>query len=244
MMNENPKHNIDVSGNSLENALGRIQNHFVTDGDIVEYGAYPRSRAALLEEQIQQLVPVPGHENYRYFEGALYTQYDNEWFMVEPIRWRMLRKEGNMALLASEELVDARAFDVAFTDFTSATIRTWLNGIFSFDAFLDGGKRLLKHEEAGCNITLLSEEEAHLLDDRRCKPTEYARKRGALINKDGYGWYYLRTERTIKCEMRGNVFTSTDVLCVENKSDEGNIGGHDPSSTRSGVRPVILIQLP
>ncbi len=130
----------------------------------------------------------------------------------EPIRWRVLKREGQKALLLSEKNLDQEPYNTAYTSVTweTCTLRAWLNGTFLTSAFTPAEQGAIltttvKNEDNpqyntdGGNSTqdrvfLLSIEEAESLfqsdADRKAGNTPYAKAQGAYDN-GGFGRWWL-----------------------------------------------------
>ena len=143
-----------------------------------------------------------------------YEQDDNQGNGKEPVQWRVLKREGQKALLISEMNLDSQPYNKEWTSVTweTCTLRTWLNGPFLNAAFTrtqqgailttavknednpsfgtDGGR------DTSDQVFLLSIAEAEKLfsrdEDRAVKNTAYAKAQGAYDN-DGAGWWWLRS---------------------------------------------------
>ena len=135
----------------------------------------------------------------------------------EPIMWRVLDVINGKALMISEDLLDCKQYDESYTDVTweTCTLRKWLNGGFLRTAFsVDEQKRMsavrLTNPDnpsfgtKGGNSTedkvfCLSIDQAKKIyfsgdDDRKAKPTAYARKNGAYVDSDwSTGRWWLRS---------------------------------------------------
>ncbi len=169
-----------------------------------------------------------------------------------PIQWRIIKREGNKALLISEEALDCRAFSELHTEMTwkSSDIRNWLNTDFLAAAFSSTEQNLIQDtvipEEnvtgteapEDCGVTdkvfLLSSEEAELLftsnEDRQCDATGYARMRGASVYHDHCGWW-LRS-------------LNTGSELVQFVSQDGSINKEGTFATSHlSVRPALWIDL-
>lgn len=138
-----------------------------------------------------------------------FTRYDIgtvHWFEVEPIRWRVLNRQGKYAVLVTEELVDAGSYceqdAVKGYLWENSDLRAWLNGSFYAAAFSAEEQILLqtmlspcyyisnpgryKYERASVQdkVRLLEWREArlpqHFADDdaRLARATDYAASRG------------------------------------------------------------------
>ena len=133
----------------------------------------------------------------------------------KPIKWIVMKNEGNQVLLLSKYVLDAKSYNEEWEDVTWETsdIRQWLNNEFYTAAFNKSEKAkiqtsLIKNEDnsehgtSGGNDTedkvfLLSEKEAETLfsndDERIAKATEYAEKSGVYVNEEKAAYWWLRS---------------------------------------------------
>ncbi|MCR4784321.1 MAG: DUF6273 domain-containing protein [bacterium] len=181
------------------------------------------------------------------FEFGHYPQGANG--EVEPITWRVLRRDSDGLLVISEQGLDCKKYNEEYIDITWADcdLRRWLNGEFFNKAFSSEEQSLIKTVNISNNvgpstddrIFLLSVDEAEGLfandKDRGVKPTAYAIKNGAWIKDDGAyagnAWWWLRS--------RGDC--SNDAAYVDRGgyiSIYGSVHGDGGS-----VRPVCLLAI-
>ena len=118
------------------------------------------------------------------------------------IEWLVLSREKNKILVISRYGLDAKRFDSSSNVWANSEIRKWLNGDFYNNAFSEDEKKYISSLSSGDNVFLLSKNEAELYfangEARRCKPTDYAVKNGAWVNKNnnrgnGYSVWWLRS---------------------------------------------------
>lgn len=164
----------------------------------------------------------------------------------KPIEWQVLAIENNKVLVISRYGLDAGAFN-RYNDWNSSDIRKWLNGYFYNKAFTHNEKRFINFShlsDVGTtdNVFLLSNEEAEKYftnsDERKCKATGYALKRGASIadsNFDdgkGYCWWWLRSP-----------FSGSNELFVYAVDVVGDIDHFCALDDSFVVRPALWINL-
>ena len=114
----------------------------------------------------------------------------------KPIKWIVMKNEGNQVLLLSKYVLDAKPYNEELEDVTWETsdIRQWLNNEFYTTAFNKTEKAkiqtsLIKNEynDTEDKVFLLSEKEAETLfsndDERIANPTGYAEKSGVYVNE-------------------------------------------------------------
>ena len=110
----------------------------------------------------------------------------------QPVEWQVLSKENGQMLVISRYCLDARRFDVSSNDWGKSEIRKWLNGKFYKSTFSGEEKARITRIKSfnHDNVFLLSDEEAEKYlnrDARKCKPTSYAKAKGAWIGKNVFG---------------------------------------------------------
>ena len=140
----------------------------------------------------------------------------------KPIEWIVLEKEDDRALVISKYALDCRPYHSSLTDVSweTCSLRQWLNGDFPEIAFRpDERARILtvtvradqnprQKTNAGNDtqdaVFLLNIPEAQRYfsdnNDRSCKPTAYARARGADVafrRGEAVCWWWLRTPGNI-----------------------------------------------
>ena len=171
----------------------------------------------------------------------------------EPLRWRVLKREGQKALLISEMNLDCQPYNKEWTSVTweTCTLRTWLNGPFVTSAFTPAEQGAIlttavQNEDTpeygtdGGNPTqdkvfLLSIAEAETLfrsdEDRVGKNTAYAKAQGAYDN-DGAGRWWLRSP--------GNNQSTAAYVSTDGSVDRN---GFSVGLVRDAVRPALWLDL-
>ena len=157
---------------------------------------------------------------------------------VQPVEWRVLARKDNKALVISRYCLDARRFDVSSNDWGKSEIRKWLNGKFYNSTFSGEEKARITRIKSfnQDNVFLLSKEEAekYFADDdaRKCKPTSYAKSKGAWIDDNGCGYWWLRSPR----------LNYSNLVCyVINYGGVNNYGS--VCDDYGSVRPALWINL-
>lgn len=106
--------------------------------DTFEFGEYPKSRvtdSSEVEELEKLEEPASGY--YRY-EGEKYAKSGSNWYLVEPLVWRIIYNYGNGTLLiVSDQVIDSKPYNESAQNVTweSSSVRSWLNGDFYKTAF-------------------------------------------------------------------------------------------------------------
>ena len=138
-----------------------------------------------------------------------------------PIKWRVLAKDGNKALVISEKVLDCESYDKRYKKeiLTTATwetcsLREWLNGSFLNEAFSKVEQSQIKSTNVSADknprygtsagnatidkIFLLSIDEVNKYftnnEARKCTPTAYAKVNGAYTRGGtAVTWWWLRS---------------------------------------------------
>ena len=183
-----------------------------------------------------------------------YEQDGNESNGKEPIEWVVLAKKNNRILVISRYALDNKPYheEHMFISWEHCDLREWLNDDFVKEAFSSSERAMIPvvtvpaDENTECStpageatrdqVFLLSMKEANEYfasdEDRACKPTAYAKKRGVWANDNGGCWWWLRTPGEYLCTA-ALVYSDGDV------SEYGD--GCYYAGT--GVRPAMWIDL-
>ena len=157
----------------------------------------------------------------------------------QPVEWQVLSKENGQMLVISRYCLDAKRFDGSSNNWEKSEIRQWLNGEFYNGSFAAEEKALIKSFNQD-NVFLLSKEEAGKYfanrDARKCKPTFYAKAKGAIVNNDGYCWWWLRSSN------RSDYVYSVDYFGYIIDNIVCSIGNY-VYIFRGSVRPALWISL-
>ena len=124
---------------------------------------------------------------------------------IQPIEWLVLKREGNQILLISKYGLEPRNFDKNSNNWGTSEIRQWLNSEFYNKAFSENEKKYIKSSDD--NIFLLSKTDVlnYFANKEaiKCKPTEYAKSKGASVDDNGYTNWWLNYPDT---NGSGNVY--------------------------------------
>lgn len=119
--------------------------------DCVYFGSYPQTR--VLDDgsgessQYNRLFILSesawDENNETVYDGVKYRRIkgnsddDVNYFRYDPIKWRILEKDGNDAFLLADVVLDYQPYhnEVAFVDWEKASLRSWLNDDFLNTAF-------------------------------------------------------------------------------------------------------------
>lgn len=204
------------------------------------------------EEKFEQIKNIKAGDTYVF---GTYEQDDNASNGAEDIEWIVLDKNGYDLLLISKYALDCQPYHESLTSVTweTCSLREWLNASFISSAFNSEEvvKILTSQVTADRNpefdtspgnntmdqVFLLSipEAERYFNTDksRTCKPSAFAKNRGAKEDLAGNGccWWWLRSPGC-KSEYAANIYR-----------DEGNVyeNGDKVDDKRNGVRPALWI---
>lgn len=195
--------------------------------------------------------------NYEIGDIATYGNYEHDGFYSngeETIEWIVIaRDRDNHALLLSRYCLDALPYNEDGGDVTweDSSIRAWLNGEFLESAFggdpngfictaecktKDGRSGTDGGENTTDRIFLLAVDEVTQYfpkeSSRRAPVTEYAKEQGAEYDKNGNGWWWLRTPGKTQ-DMAAGVHTAGGV----------NYDGRDVDRTDLCIRPALWLDL-
>lgn len=195
--------------------------------------------------------------NYEIGDIVTYGNYEQDGFYSngeETIEWIVIaRDRDNHALLLSRYCLDALPYNEDGGDVTweDSSIRAWLNGEFLESAFggdpngfictaecktKDGRSGTDGGENTTDRIFLLAVDEVTQYfpkeSSRRAPVTEYAKEQGAEYDKNGNGWWWLRTPGKTQ-DMAAGVHTAGGV----------NYDGRDVDRTDLCIRPALWLDL-
>jgi serine/threonine protein kinase len=164
----------------------------------------------------------------------------------EPLKWRVLARENDCALLITEKCIDCKPYhqDIETITWEECTLRQWLNSYFLTTAFKpteqDGILTVNLPNNAGNDtkdrIFLLSVDEATKYfrsdEDRSCEVTQYAKSRGAWASSWNEGYWWLRS--------RGSFSHFAAIV-----SNDGNFQGFGRYVGKAGasVRPALWLNI-
>ena len=213
---------------------------FVLDGAYIYYGDYPQTLKAdnvtIDENNVDANNYYLGSDGKRYakvdssnaFSGGEYTFSTGEqlsrgetyYFKVEPIRWRIVKTEGNVLTLICDSIIDNGIYHSTSNDYENSSIRNWFKNDFLYSVFDKYQRALIVETDIGDGLTTekvylpsyadvtnpeygFSNDPYNLDEARRLNTTDYARAKGAWIslsdweNYYGKGIWMLRTPSTV-----------------------------------------------
>lgn len=198
----------------------------------------------VLEETFSQDFPFANLKEGDIVEFGKYCSQNNR--IKEPVKWRILLREGNRALLITDKGIDCRQYHESNTGVTWAecSLREWLNNEFMENCFDKEEQRQILStklsNDAGGDIEdkvfLLSVNEARSFfrddADRRCTVTCYGKNNGSWISNAGNCYWWLRS-----CD-----YASIRAVCVLNDGSIYSRGSFVDSENKS-VRPALWLNL-
>lgn len=179
-----------------------------------------------------------------HFLFGLYEQDGDIENGSESIEWIVLDKTENRILAVSRFALDCKPFNEVENNVTwkTSSLRIWLNNDFFNNAFNDNERGIISETkirdemvETSDNIFLLSRDEVDRYfvskKTRRCLPTAYAIKNGAIINANyKYG------------DTTGNWWLRSDDGSSVIVSFDGNFS-HVIDNFRFAVRPTLWLNM-
>ena len=186
-------------------------------------------------------------------------------YCQRPIEWRVIEVSNNKALLITKDAIDCKPYNNEFEDITweNCTLRQWLNNEFINQAFSkeEQNKIILtnlsnpnnaRYGAWGGNNTqdkifLLSIDEVKKyfkdIEDRECKPTNYAKKQGAWTDDKeeylGNCRWWLRSPGEYQNEA-AHVYGDGNVIDFGYRVDGFNLIN---GKKGEAVRPALYINL-
>ena len=186
--------------------------------------------------EVRYSTDVPGNDGPR--ETVAMGMYPQNGPEPAPLRWLVLKKNSDRALVVALSVLDSHRFDPDTNKWEDSEIRRWLNGEFADAAFTADERAGILTDENGDSVFLLSSRQAdayfHDADERKGEATAYAVKRG--VNHydwaEGKTWWWLRTpgehaNNVALVSTFGTVFTFGDNRVIE----------------YGGVRPAMWVKL-
>lgn len=223
-------------------------------------GEYPQSKVTdnTLITALNGLSSTNARGYYEYNNNQ-YAKYDNDYYLVEPIKWRFLDSGEGKVFVVSDLILDQHRYDGSSNNYENSEIRNWLNNDFLNKAFADQSviattsvdnsvaSTGLDSNTYVCETTydklfLLSRQEAQNANygfendaDKSAKVTDYAKARGVITSSGDYvnnGYWWLRSPRSDNSSSAYFVY-----------SDGYITGMVDGLSENYGVRPACWIIL-
>ena len=244
-------------GGIIKYSVTKSTNYLIYKGGEWETEEY-LSALNLAQEKKSEITILPLNSFTTLCKGKGIVEFGSYPFEADgakhPIKWAVLKREGNKALLLSVYGLEAKPYNEKLEEVTweTCTLRKWLNENFYQDAFSDEEKKRIQltsnknadnpsYHRPGGNDTedkvfLLSIDEVkeYLAEalERRTAPTPYAIKQGADTRYNSNCWWWLRSPG-------GGANDAAGVDRDGNIHDLGNLVFFD----RNAVCPALWVNL-
>ena len=118
------------------------------DGTVL-FGYYPQTRKSkdvTITESPNEFGVCGGSDGNRYLSAR------GDCFLIEPIRWRVLREKDGKLLLLSEKILDFRPFDEGgLNAYLWSDLSDWLDDEFFYDAFSPTERKMILATSIRCD---------------------------------------------------------------------------------------------
>ena len=202
-------------------------NVYVTEDAYVYFGEYPQtlkdenvtvtettdSRGYFLGSDgayYAKVTAAPYRNDYTFSSGIPVVGGEVYYFKVEPIRWRVISKEGNTVTVVCDSVIDRVVFDddKSVDQYADSDVRAWLNTQFFNAAFSADQQEIITTTELSIDVEesiedkvfLFSRDEVNKTDlfatnnDRLLISSDYIRAIGARVDaQTGVGIWWIRT---------------------------------------------------
>ena len=197
----------------------------------IEFGYYPQSKVT--DSYLLDLLKEES-ESFSY-NGKSYVKKGNEWYLCEPIKWRILSQSDGKAFVMSEKILDSCALNNKWVD---SDARKWLNSTFIDQAFGE--------EERECIYLSGIKTGDVTTDDYLFYPSENDLKNSTYgFEKDedriAFGTEYSKSNDTYLTRDTWATFIERYVVAVYGWS--GQIVSTMPAYAGYGARPCMYIEL-
>lgn len=237
---------------------------YETDEGYIFMGMYPQSEATT--EELNGMSAEADEDGYYTSGEDKFVKYLDDYYKLEPIKWRVLKEEDGTALLLSEFVLDNRVFsdNNILINWETSLIREWLNNDFYNMAFSTPQKNIIQQTQLSTNyfltdwdagqgpsfgeiVSVDTVDRVFYLSKDEIYSADYGFEN--YENRIAYGTDYTLSKNPfegsgIRYGLRSGVEAQRgdriDVL--REHDDGGTIMGTNPTDP-SGVRPAIVIQL-
>ena len=209
---------IESRGGIVKSSVTRSTNYLIYGDGEEETTKYKKALELINEKGLEiNVLPFSLFSSVVRGEGLIefgsYPFEENR--VIRPLKWKVLKRKGNRALLLSANGLDAKRYNEEWEHITweDCTLRKWLNEEFINTAFSAEEQLQIittkvknpnnpEYKTPGGNDT---EDKVFLLSisevkqylpaafERRVEPTPYAVKNGAYKGYDGNCWWWLRS---------------------------------------------------
>jgi hypothetical protein len=134
--------------------------NYIKDGNYIYFGTYPQTiktddvtitntlddRGYYLGsdgEYYAQVTAATSGEGYTFSSGVAIANREVYYFKVEPIRWRILSEDGDVAFLLCDSIIDNMSYSSGKLNYANSDVRAWLNNQFYNTAFDELQKEII-----------------------------------------------------------------------------------------------------
>lgn len=156
-------------------------------------------------------------------DGNLYQAVGARYYLVKPIRWRIVSESGGLSYLLAEDVLYGGTFGTS-TSYASSRVRTWLNNDFVNAAFSQQQRDLISTttvDGAGDKVFVPSKAELTSLVSTARKATDYALTSGMRNESNGYAYWWTRTAHSSAGNMTVVTQANGEMPCAPTKSNIG-----------------------
>lgn len=160
-------------------------------------------------------IATPHYDGIYFSNNQLIVSGEKYFFKVEPVKWKILKKEEDALLLITKDVIDAHMYDSVTWNYHTSNIKKYLDTEVYEMMFNEMERDLIKIENDIGRIFLLDRKfyttsqyptykDTRDTDQaREKKPTDFAKAKGAFvsssINYSGNTYYWLRTSYKDYC---------------------------------------------
>lgn len=156
-------------------------------------------------------------------DGNLYQAVGARYYLVKPIRWRIVSESGGLSYLLAEDVLYGGTFGTS-TSYASSRVRTWLNNDFLNAAFSQQQRDLISTttvDGAGDKVFVPSKAELTSLVSTARKATDYALTSGMRNESNGYAYWWTRTTHSSAGNMTVVTQANGEMPCAPTRSNIG-----------------------
>lgn len=190
-------------------------NEYTRETEYVFFGKYPQTELSdteITDEIINILYDENGQGTQ---DGVQYMRKDGEdgeyhYFIYEPVRWRVMKREGTMLYLISDEVIELGEFYSGET-WENSKLRKWLNNDFL--------NNLLSKEEQSCLVSV-DKDYVWMLTESEWYSNEYGFSEYCKISMNDTRKFFV----TDYAEFNGRYWIYADRICVLLKENNQKFG--------------------
>ena len=156
-------------------------------------------------------------------DGNLYQAVGARYYLVKPIRWRIVSESGGLSYLLAEDVLYGGTFGTS-TSYASSRVRTWLNNDFLNAAFSQQQRDLISTttvDGAEDKVFVPSKAELTSLVSTARKATDYALTSGMRNESNGYAYWWTRTAHSSAGNMTVVTQANGEMPCAPTRSNIG-----------------------